>query len=150
MDREILSQARFWYPFLIEKKTPREILEQNPEVRKLGWVIDDNYVGDRHYRFHHQLADRNTTEAWARVAATPLPIGAKDPSSKASAERVYPRVLTIWGTSDWMVDKAGNAWICALILMSLCEVVARTLILVGRVYGSPRQILQQTNLIAAR
>lgn len=43
-----------------------------------------------------------------------------------------------------------DAWIAALILMSLCEVVARTLILVWRVYGSPVQILQRTSLIAAR
>jgi pimeloyl-ACP methyl ester carboxylesterase len=94
VDREILGQARFWYPLLVERKTPREILEQNPELRKLGWVTDDKYVGDRHYTFHHQIADNNLTEAWSKVAA---------------------RVLTMWGTSDWLVDRAGNAWIAEVI-----------------------------------
>lgn len=94
VDREILDQARFWYPLLVERKTPREILEQNPELRKLGWVVDEKYVGDRHYTFHHQIADKNLTEAWTNVAA---------------------RVLSVWGASDWLVDKAGNAWIAEVI-----------------------------------
>ena len=58
---------------------------------------------------------KNLAEAWTKVAATPLPIGAKALSSKASADTVHPRVLAIWGTSDWLVDKAGNAWIAEVV-----------------------------------
>lgn len=118
VDGEVLAQARFWYPLLVEKKTPREIREKYPELLKRvwdQWVTDDKYVAERHYTFYHQGADKNLAEAWTKVAATPLPIGAKAPSSKASADTVHPRVLAIWGTSDWLVDKAGNAWIAEVV-----------------------------------
>ena len=106
VDREILRQARFWYPLVVEKKTPREILEKDPELQKLGWVTDENYVADRHYTFHHQLADKNLTEAWAKVAATRLSVGRNVAS---------PRVLAIWGTSDLHVDRASSAWIAEVV-----------------------------------
>jgi uncharacterized protein len=107
---EILRQARFWYPLLVEKKTPREILEKDPELRTLGAVTDDVYVGDRHYKFHHQLAAKDLTEAWTKVGETRLSVG-----GKVSANPVQPRVLAIWGTSDWLVDKASNAWIAEVV-----------------------------------
>jgi pimeloyl-ACP methyl ester carboxylesterase len=115
VDREVLAQARFWYPLLVEKKTPRQIREQSPELPKRvweQWVKDDKYVAGRHYRFYHQSADKNLTEAWTKVAATRLPIGGKDPSA---TQPVHPRVLVIWGTSDWLVDRAGNAWIAEVV-----------------------------------
>src|SRR5437667_5613259 len=113
VDREVLAQARFWYPLLVEKKTPREIRKQHPELPKRvweQWVTGDNYVAERHYTFYHQGADKNLAEAWTKVAATRLPVGGKIP-----AEPLQPRVLAIWGTSDWLVDKAGNAWIAEII-----------------------------------
>lgn len=99
IDREMLAQARFWYALLIDRKTPREMLDRNPELRGLGWLMDDKYVGERHYTFHHQIADKNLTEAWTKVAAG----------------RSQPRILTMWGTSDWLVDRESNAWIAEVI-----------------------------------
>jgi pimeloyl-ACP methyl ester carboxylesterase len=118
VDRDVLDQARFWFPLLVEKKTPREIREQHPELPKRvweQWVTEDKYVADRHYNYYHQGADKNLAEAWTKVAATRLLIGGEDASSKASVEPVQPRVLAIWGTSDWLVDKAGNAWIADIV-----------------------------------
>ncbi len=66
VDREILAQARFWSARLLERKTPREILERHPDVQKLGWVVDEKYVADRHYTFHYEVANKNVTEAWSR------------------------------------------------------------------------------------
>jgi pimeloyl-ACP methyl ester carboxylesterase len=105
IDQEVLRQVRFWYPLLVQKKTPREILDADPELDKLGWVTDDKYVGGRHYAFHHQLAGKNTTEAWSKVAASRL----------SDDGKIHPRVLALWGTSDWLVDRAGNAWIAEVV-----------------------------------
>jgi alpha-beta hydrolase superfamily lysophospholipase len=110
VNRELLRQARFWYPLLVEKKTPREILEKDPELQKLGWVTDDKYVGERHYKFHHQLTDKNLTEAWTTVGEMRLSVGGKTP-----AKPLHPRVLAIWGTSDWLVDRASTAWIAEVV-----------------------------------
>jgi CubicO group peptidase (beta-lactamase class C family)/dienelactone hydrolase len=110
VDREVLAQARFWYPLAVEKKTPREIREQNPELPKRvwdQWVTDDKYVADRHYKFYHQLADRNLAEAWEKVAATRLGVEGKGP--------LPPRVLAIWGTSDWLSTRAANAWVAEVV-----------------------------------
>lgn len=110
VDREMLRQARFWYPLSVEKKTPREILEKEPELKKLGWVTNDTYVGDRHYKFHHQIVERNLAEAWTKVAGTRLPVGGKVPENP-----LQPRVLVLWGTSDWLVDRESNAWIAEVV-----------------------------------
>ena len=59
--------------------------------------------------------DKNLAEAWTKVAATPLSIGAKAPRPRRPRIPVHPRVLAIWGTSDWLVDKAGNAWIAEVV-----------------------------------
>jgi pimeloyl-ACP methyl ester carboxylesterase len=115
---DVLDQARFWFPLLVEKKTPREIREQHPELPKRvweQWVTEDKFVADRPYTYYHQGADKNLAEAWTKVAATRLLIGGEDASSKAPVEPVQPRVLAIWGTSDWLVDKAGNAWIADIV-----------------------------------
>ena len=71
---------------------------------------DDVYVGDRHYKFHHQLADKNLTETWTKVAGGRLSVGGKQP-----AEPAHPRVLALWGTSDWLVDRASNVWIAEVV-----------------------------------
>ena len=108
MDREILNQARFWSALLIERKTPREILARNPELQKLGWVVEDKYVADRHYTFHYEVADKSFADAWTKVAATRLPTG-------TAAKQTHPRVLTMWGAADWLVDRASSAWIAEVI-----------------------------------
>src|SRR5262249_22707346 len=118
VDREVRDQARFWYPLLVEKKTPRESREQHSELPKRvweQWVTDDKYVADRHYTFYHQGAEKNLAEAWGKVAATRLPVGRKDGPPKGSAEPPQPRVLAMWGTSDWLVDREGNAWIAEIV-----------------------------------
>ncbi len=96
INREILDQARFWSALLIERKTPREIRGAHPELERLGWVVDGNYVGDRHYTFHYEVADKNFTDAWTKVAATRL-------ATSTAAKSTHTRVLTMWGTSDWLV-----------------------------------------------
>ena len=117
VDREVLAQARFWYPLLVERKTPREVREQDPELPKRvyeQWVKDDTYVYDRHYTFYHQGAEKNLAEAWSKLAATRLPIAGPD-ASGAKKDPLPPRVLAIWGTSDWAVDRAGSAWIAEIV-----------------------------------
>jgi alpha-beta hydrolase superfamily lysophospholipase len=102
VDREVRDQARFWYPLLVEKKTPRQIREQSPDLPERildQWVTDEKYVFERIYTFYHQGADKNLAEAWTKVASTCL----------------QPSVLAIWGTSDWLVDRAGNAWIAEVV-----------------------------------
>src|SRR5262249_23680895 len=86
----------------------REILEKDAELRTLGWVTDDKYVAGRHYTFYHQWAERNLTEAWTKVAATRLSVGDK-------GGPLHPRVLAIWGTSDWLVYKDANVWIAEVV-----------------------------------
>ena len=46
---------------------------------------------------------------------TRLPAGGKDASPRAPAGPLHPRVLALWGTSDWLVDRASNAWIAEVI-----------------------------------
>jgi hypothetical protein len=118
VDQEVLDQARFWYPLLVERKTPREIREHHPELPERiweQWVTDDTYVAGRHYTFYHQGADKNLADAWAKVAATRLSDGAELRSTNSPTEPPQPRVLAIWGTSDWLVDRAGNAWIAEIV-----------------------------------
>lgn len=116
VEAEIRDQSRFWYPFLVERKTPRQIREQHPDVPRRvweQWVKDDRYVADRHYAFYHQLAAKDLAGAWEKVAATRLAVGGKVPSPPA--EPPQPRVLAVWGTSDWLVDKSGNARIAEVV-----------------------------------
>ena len=118
VDRRMLGEARFWYALLVERKTPGEILAQDPELKQFGTTIgntfepmvaEDKYVGGRHYRFHHQAADKNLAEVWTRVAATRL----APPGAPAKVAR--PRVLVLWGKSDWHVSREANAWIAEII-----------------------------------
>jgi alpha-beta hydrolase superfamily lysophospholipase/thiol-disulfide isomerase/thioredoxin len=115
VDREILKQARLLYPLLVEMKTPREIREQHTDLPAgvwEQWIADDLYVFGRHYRFAHQLAAKNLSEAWAKIAGTDL-------SGKATAESPtatrHPSVLAIWGTSDWMATRAQQSWIAEVV-----------------------------------
>jgi pimeloyl-ACP methyl ester carboxylesterase len=118
VDREMLDQARFWYALSVERKTPREIRKQDRKLPRRvweQWVKDGKYVADRHYRFYHQLAGRNLAEAWATVAATRLSTGGETPAPKTSADPLHPRVLAIWGTSDWLSTKSQHTWIAEIV-----------------------------------
>src|SRR5262249_25518322 len=118
VDREILYQARFWYSLSVERKTPREIRERDPVLPKRvweQWVTDDKYVADRHYTYYHQIASKNLAEAWTKVAATRLSVRGQAPPPKASAALLHPRVLAVWGTSDWLATREANAWIAEVV-----------------------------------
>lgn len=111
VDEEVNAQARFWYPLIVEKKSPREILETQKDLPRRvwdGWVKDDKYVSDRIYTFYQQGDNKNFSQAWSKVAATRLEIAGK-------TEAVHPRVLAIWGTSDWLAEPDGNAWIAEIV-----------------------------------
>src|SRR5262249_10958945 len=75
----------------------------------------DTYVGGRHYQFHHQAADQNLAEVWTKVAAMRLSAGGKRSAAEASADPLHPRVLVLWGKSDWHVSRAANAWIAEIV-----------------------------------
>jgi pimeloyl-ACP methyl ester carboxylesterase len=113
LNREILAQLRFFYPLIVEKKTPLQIRDSDPELPRSiwdAWVTDDRYVYGRHYSFSHQIAGRNLTEAWSRVASTRVPVG-----PDASAGDVHTGVLSIWGTADWVGTRAASAWIAEVV-----------------------------------
>ena len=113
LDDEILAQARFFYPLIVEKKTPLEIRESDPELPGRiwdAWVTDDRYVYGRHYSFYHQIAERNLTVAWSRIASTRLPTGPDAPT-----RAMNPRILSIWGTADWVGTRAAAAWIAEVV-----------------------------------
>ena len=100
VDREILGQARFWYPLSVEKKTPREIREQDPGCPRRVWDS-----GSRTTSMWRTATTRSTTRSptrtWPRpgrkVAATPSSVGAAVPAPGGPRGRSSPRVLAIWG-----------------------------------------------------
>ena len=109
VENRIQCETRFWYPLLVDKQTPGEIMKRYPEYRE-GFehlVVDENYVFGRPYSWLHQVVDRNMGEVWTKVASTPLEIDGEEP--------VYPRVLSIWGTSDWVSEQKPIAWIAEIV-----------------------------------
>ncbi len=124
VDREVLRHGQFWFSLVVHKKTPTQILDQHPGLRKqFGTTIGDlftpmitdrDYVAGRHYTYYQQLADRNLPEAWEKLAATPLAAGKND-NAKALPQHRHPRVLAIWGKADWMSTKPANAWVAHVV-----------------------------------
>jgi pimeloyl-ACP methyl ester carboxylesterase len=110
---DMLDQARLFYPLFVQRKTPREIREADPEIPKRvwdQWIKDDNYVAERTYKFHHQFAERNMAEVWTKVAATRLSFAGKERS-----EPLHARVLAIWGKTDWLSTKSQHTWIADVV-----------------------------------
>ncbi|MDA1230690.1 MAG: PDZ domain-containing protein [Planctomycetota bacterium] len=70
-------------------------------------AVENTYVFDRHYSWLHQVVDRNMGEVWTKVASKPLEVEGRTP--------VYPRVLSIWGTSDWVSEQKQIAWIAEIV-----------------------------------
>ncbi|MDF1816582.1 MAG: alpha/beta fold hydrolase [Verrucomicrobiales bacterium] len=105
VEKRIERELQFWYPLLIEKLTPKEIRAKGPGVAetmdKLG--ISHPYIFYRPYTWLHQASEVNLGEVWTKVASTPLEIEGHDP--------IYPRVLSIWGTADWVCEKKPILWI---------------------------------------
>jgi hypothetical protein len=88
--------ARVYAYLFLEKMRPADVAEKHPDLRDLLKVVgaEGDYINGRHYRFHHQLAERSIDGAWAKVDA---------------------EVLALWGKSD-SVDSGrgdpGGAWGC--------------------------------------
>lgn len=95
----IQRELQFWRPLLEEKRTPAEIRKLHPEQNTMvaRLAIDDRYIYDRHYSWLHQIADVDIEEVWDRVATTVLEDGDQGP--------IYPQVLSMWGTSDWVAER---------------------------------------------
>ena len=94
----------------MEKQTIQEIADTKsiPKSAWDLWVREDPYVADRHFKFYHQIADKNFPAAWAKFAATRLP-------SSTDEKAEYPRVLAIWGKSDWLAASDSTAWIAEIV-----------------------------------
>ncbi|HJT79166.1 MAG TPA: alpha/beta fold hydrolase [Gemmataceae bacterium] len=81
-DRQMNRWGRVFTYLLLEKMKPADVAEKHPDLRDLLKIVgaDGDYLNGRHYRFHHQLAERSIDGAWAKVDAD---------------------VLALWGKSDW-------------------------------------------------
>ena len=100
---------QFWYPLLVEKKTPAEILKRHPEYTEaFNKLAEDNtHVFQRPYSWLHQVVEWNMGKVWTKVASTPL-------NSKED-KPVYPRVLCIWGQADWISERKPIEWIAEIV-----------------------------------
>ena len=108
----IRREARFWYPLIIEKKTPAEILEANAENRETILKLSDGKLQcfSKPCTWLHQVVEFNMGEVWTKVASTPLA-----PQEEVGHEPVYPRVLNIWGTSDWVAGRRQSEWLTEIV-----------------------------------
>ena len=85
--------AELYAAYLIEKKTPGEIVRARPRLAK-AWDDEPARQYGRPAAFFHQLQDLNLAEAWSRVAAP---------------------ALVIWGEYDWIMGRDDHEQIAALI-----------------------------------
>tara|TARA_Y100001934_G_C12343835_1_gene771701 strand:- start:1830 stop:2351 length:522 start_codon:yes stop_codon:yes gene_type:complete len=95
VNREIDGHVHFWYQLTVEHKPVREILDYNtlPEPVVDLWAMNAPYVAGRNDRFYHQISKTNLAESWGNLVGE-------------------PRVLTLWGSTDWHVTKAETTdWI---------------------------------------
>ena len=119
VDREILGQARFWYPLLVERKTPREILRARPRAEAAGRRSGNSgsrttsMWASRHYTFHHQARrqepgrglDQGCRDASSGPGKVPRPRLADRPPrcSRSGARRTGSSI------------GRGNAWIAEIV-----------------------------------
>lgn len=110
VETEMKGQIRFWYSFVIEKKKPHEIaaIDSIPQSILDLWIEDDYYVSHRRPEYHHQLADRNVTAAWSQLAIA-------DKESATTEGASYPRVLAMWGESDFHASSKYAKWIAEIV-----------------------------------
>ena len=108
----IEREARYWYPLVIEKKTPAEILKADPENRETILRLSDGKLQSfaKPCTWLHQAVERNMGEVWTKVASTPIA-----PQEGSEQEPVYPRVLNIWGTSDWCAGRRQSEWLTEIV-----------------------------------
>jgi len=103
------GHVQLWYQLAVQKKTVREIAETQsiPQSVWDQWITGEAQILDRHYSYYHQIADKELAVAWEKVAATRLP-------SSSNQVEVHPRVLAMWGESDWLTTREeGMEWIVA-------------------------------------
>ena len=70
-------------------------------------IGDVTHVFQKPCSWLHQVVEYNIGEVWTKVASTPLKVAGHDP--------VYPRVLNVWGTSDWCVVRRENEWLTEIV-----------------------------------
>lgn len=76
------SFADFYQQYLIEKKTPEEIINENPEYREL-WYDDPRHQFGRSATYYQQIQELNFEEAW---------------------DKVNVPVLAVYGEYDWVMS----------------------------------------------
>jgi len=104
----IRREARFWYPLVIEEKTPAQILKADPENRETILQLSDGNTQcfSKPCTWLHQATKHNMGKVWTKVASTPIAL-----QEVAERKPLHPRVLNIWGTSDWCVGRRQNEWL---------------------------------------
>ncbi|MDR4988393.1 MAG: alpha/beta fold hydrolase [Bacteroidales bacterium] len=86
LENEALHEQsiRFYYRFMIEKESPRELMK-DPEMAAFldrYWRYDEGgFMNGRHYTFWHQLQDTRLFKAWSQVNA---------------------HVLSLWGEGEFV------------------------------------------------
>ena len=70
----IRRETRFWYPLVVEKQTPDEILKNDPENRETILNLSDGKLQcfNKPCTWLHQAVEYNLGEIWLSVASTPL------------------------------------------------------------------------------
>jgi uncharacterized protein len=98
--KQILEgHERFWRALLLDRKPLSEIKEGLGQAIPQDvwdlWVEDDQYIAGRPVEFFQQIADRDFNGVWRALA-------------KSGAAKGHPKVLAIWGNSDFLVPRSGS------------------------------------------
>jgi pimeloyl-ACP methyl ester carboxylesterase len=91
VSQRMKAVARFYDQYLIEKRTPEEILRKNPELA-IAWEGDPKHQYGRPPQFFQQLQDLNLAAAWSEVAVP---------------------TLIVYGEQDWIMDREEQELIAA-------------------------------------
>lgn len=83
----------FYTAYLISKKTPAEVIRENPALKGL-WYDEPEHQYGRPAVFYQQLQDLNLAEAWQQV---------KVPA------------LVVYGEYDWIMSRADHQWIAEIV-----------------------------------
>jgi dienelactone hydrolase len=101
LNSDMKEIAAFLNAYLIEKKSPQQIAQEDPSLGAV-WAKITGTEGDKHYgrpvAFHQQAYDQNWTAAWNRIRAP---------------------VLVLFGEYDWFEDAAGYALIARIVNRNL-------------------------------
>jgi pimeloyl-ACP methyl ester carboxylesterase len=96
--------ASFYHEFLIEGRTPGEVLRRHPDWKPLWNDADDGQYG-RPAAFFQQLQRLNLAEAWSGVRAPTLVIhGERDWIMSADDHRIIARIVAANGAPSTLVE----------------------------------------------